>query len=48
MALQEHKLHETWQVEVGGTVYEAQFAELPDWISEVRCDDKVQLRKSAG
>lgn len=44
MALQEHKLHETWQVEVGGTVYEAQFAELPDWISEgsLQPEDKVR------
>lgn len=44
MELQEHKLQETWQVEVGGAVYEAQFAELPDWISEgsLQPDDKVR------
>lgn len=44
MSLQEHKLHETWQVEVGGTVYEAPFAELPDWISEgsLQPEDKVR------
>ena len=44
MALQEHKLHETWQVEVGGTVYEAQFAELPEWIGEgsLQPEDKVR------
>ncbi len=44
MALQEQKLHETWQVEVGGTVYEAQFAELPEWINEgsLQPDDKVR------
>lgn len=44
MASQEHKFHETWQVEVGGAVYEAQFAELPDWINEgsLQPDDKVR------
>ncbi|MBK9165500.1 MAG: hypothetical protein IPM21_16635 [Acidobacteria bacterium] len=44
MEFQEHKLQETWQVEVGGAVYEAQFAELPDWISEgsLQPDDKVR------
>ncbi|HCA58330.1 MAG TPA: hypothetical protein DEP46_10130, partial [Blastocatellia bacterium] len=44
MELQGHKLHETWQVEVGGTVYEAPFAELPDWISEgsLQPEDKVR------
>lgn len=47
MSLQEHKLHETWQVDVGGTVYEAPFAELPDWISEgsLQPEDKVRRGK---
>jgi hypothetical protein len=36
--------NEIWQVEVGGQVYEAPFAELPDWIGEgsLQPDDKVR------
>src|SRR5215213_11618586 len=35
---------EIWQVEVGGQVYEAPFAELGDWIGEgsLQPDDKVR------
>ncbi|MBX3243888.1 MAG: hypothetical protein KF685_05480 [Acidobacteria bacterium] len=35
---------ETWQVEVGGQIYEAAFNELPDWIAEgsLLPDDKVR------
>src|SRR5678815_4284403 len=37
-------LNEVWQVEVGGQVYEAPFAELGDWIGEgsLLPDDKVR------
>ena len=36
--------NEIWQVEVGGQVYEAPFAELPEWIGEgsLQPDDKVR------
>ncbi|MBX3290460.1 MAG: hypothetical protein KF855_14185 [Acidobacteria bacterium] len=35
---------ETWQVEVGGQIYEAAFNELPDWIAQgsLLPDDKVR------
>src|SRR6188508_452236 len=35
---------EIWQIEVGGQIYEAPFAELPDWIGEgsLHPDDKVR------
>jgi hypothetical protein len=35
---------EIWQIEVGGQIYEAPFAELPDWIGEgsLQPDDKVR------
>jgi len=36
--------NEIWQVEVGGQVYEASFAELPNWIGEgsLHPDDKIR------
>lgn len=42
--MNEQTEQETWQVEVGGQIYEAAFNELPDWIAEgsLLPDDKVR------
>lgn len=37
--------HEIWQVDVGGQVYEAPFAELSDWISEGSLHPEDKVRK---
>src|SRR5688500_5168308 len=37
--------HEIWQVEVGGQVYEAAFAELGDWIGEGSLLPQDKVRK---
>ena len=36
---------EIWQVEVGGQVYEAAFAELGDWIGEGSLQPEDKVRK---
>ena len=38
-------LNEIWQVEVGGQVYEAPFAELGDWIGEGSLHPTDKVRK---
>jgi hypothetical protein len=42
--MEQQNLQEVWQVEVGGTVYEAAFGELGDWINEgsLLPEDKVR------
>ena len=37
--------HEVWQVDVGGQVYDAAFAELGDWIGEGSLQPEDKVRK---
>ncbi|MCA1609119.1 MAG: hypothetical protein LC730_06660, partial [Acidobacteria bacterium] len=42
--MSEQNLQEVWEIDVGGRIYQAAFAELSDWISEgsLKPEDKVR------
>ena len=43
--MNEDTRNEIWQVEVGGTIYEAALAELPEWIGEGSLQPADKVRK---